>query len=130
MTIASASRPIIVLVDDDAQVLQVLRRYLERAFSATAFELITTVSAQFAYETCHKQPVRLLICDYLMPDMNGLQLTRLVKATSPATQVVLITGLATPNTISAAHQAGIDSVLAKPFTLPALSNALNTLLHG
>ena len=66
------------------------------------------------------RPVPLVITDYNMPGMNGLQLTDAIKETSPDTRVVLITAYATPELEKRAREHRVDHYLPKPFPLDRL----------
>lgn len=86
-----AAKPLTVLaVDDDNLVLMNTVAMLEelghRAFAAD--------SALDALETLGREHIDLIITDYAMPKITGVQLADAVKATRPATQVILATGYA------------------------------------
>ena len=65
-------------------------------------------------------PVPLLITDYNMPGMNGLDLAQAVKAAAPTTTVVLLSAYATPEMARRAQEAGADYSLPKPFPFDQL----------
>lgn len=64
--------------------------------------------------------VRLLITDYNMRGMDGLQLIQSVKKVSPQTGTVLITAYDTPELWRRVGEVGVDDYLSKPFPLDGL----------
>jgi CheY-like chemotaxis protein len=67
-----------------------------------------------------------LICDISLPDMTGYELLRVVRDIVPAAPLLAIalTGLAQPEDLRRAKEAGFDAHLAKPVSLPALDSLL------
>ncbi|MBC8161245.1 MAG: response regulator [Roseiflexaceae bacterium] len=118
----------ILAVDDDPQLLRLLCRHLERLLASLPVTIISTVSPFAAYELCGQQPFKLVITDYLMPQMNGLQLARAVKQRSPGSSILLITGFANTALIAEAPTYGVDAVLAKPYTHTQLGDTVKQLL--
>lgn len=73
--------------------------------------------------------VPLVITDYNMPGMNGLQLAAAVKETSPDTSVVMITAYATPELEKRAREQRVDYYLPKPFSLDRLEQIIRDVLQ-
>ena len=75
----------------------------------------------------------IVLMDLSMPGMDGWEATRQIKADSRTKNIVVIavTAHAFPREQDAARHAGCDAVIAKPFDLVVLSNALRrVVLHG
>ena len=102
------------LVDDEPDVRIILRRLL--AFVMDGHTIITVGTGADALAAFAARPVPLLITDYNMPGMNGVELTQRVKATSPTTTVVLITAYASPELEQQGITAGADYFVSKPFS--------------
>lgn len=116
----------IVLVDDEPDVLTILHRVLR---GLTEDHALTGVSTgQAALELIDLFQVRLLITDYNMAGMDGLQLIKSVKNVSPQTQTVLITAYNSPDMRRRACAGGADHYLAKPFALEQLEYIVRTAL--
>jgi two-component system, response regulator, stage 0 sporulation protein F len=116
----------IVLVDDEPDVLTILHRVLR---GLTAEHALTGVSTgQAALELLDLFQVRLLITDYNMSGMDGLQLIQAVKNVSPETQTVLITAYDSPDLRRRARAGSVDHYLAKPFALEQLEYIVDTAL--
>jgi two-component system, response regulator, stage 0 sporulation protein F len=103
----------IVLVDDEPEVRIILRRLL--AYSADGYQLLALATAAAALAVFDTYQVPLLITDYNMIGMNGLELTQAVKARSPSTQVLVTSAYHTPQLERQALAAGADYYLPKPF---------------
>jgi two-component system, response regulator, stage 0 sporulation protein F len=106
--------PAIVLADDQPTVLLILCRIL--AAVAPGYELVAVGTGEDALTAVAARPVPLLSTDYNMPGMNGVELTRRVKATSPTTTVVVITAYASPELEHLSKAAGADYFVSKPFS--------------
>ena len=128
----SAQRPTgrastILLVEDDPDILNIPRRLMQGLNSG--YDIVTVSDGAQALAQSAQRPVRLLITDYSMPKMTGIDLTKAVKEISPATHVLLITAYATPELEKWASEAGVDYYLSKPFPLTRLMQiARDTLL--
>jgi two-component system response regulator (stage 0 sporulation protein F) len=122
----SSSRPAIVLVEDEPDILIILQRLLR--YTASAYEIISVANPHEALDQIAGRSVALLITDYNMPGMNGLQLTATVKQQSPGTRVALITAYATPEMEQQARAAGADYYLTKPFDLDYLESVVQSSL--
>jgi YesN/AraC family two-component response regulator len=72
--------------------------------------------------------VPLLITDYNMPRMNGLELIGNVMAASPSTRVALITAYASTELERRARAIGVDYYLPKPFPLERIEQVVHQTL--
>jgi two-component system response regulator (stage 0 sporulation protein F) len=93
------------------------------------YDIVTVSSGAEALAQIALRPVPLVITDYNMPGMNGLQLTTAIKETSPDTRVVLITAYATPELEKRAREQRVDYYLPKPFPLDRLEQIVRDVLH-
>ena len=111
--------PAIVLADDEPTVRLLLLRML--AAVAPGYELIAVGTGHDALAAVGVRPVALLITDFNMPGMNGVELTQHVKATAPATRIVLLTAYVSAELEQLSKAAGVDHFLAKPFSFDQLA---------
>src|SRR5688500_9728861 len=114
--------PIILIVDDDPETLNLLRQLL--LSFAYECEIMTTDSSVAALAMTAERRVVLVITDYNMPGINGVQLTGAIKATSPATRVAIITAYDVQEVARQAKADTADYVLPKPFVLPQLKQMI------
>jgi two-component system, response regulator, stage 0 sporulation protein F len=110
--------PAIILVDDEPDVLIIMHRLLRDL--AHNHALIAVSTGHAALSNIAVCAVPLLITDYNMLGMDGLQLIETVKRISPQTHTVLITAYDSPDLRRRAHTALVDHYLAKPFSLDQL----------
>lgn len=109
-TTSDNPRHILYLDDDDALVFLVRRLLERRGYKVSAF----TDQAQ-AIEAVRRQPdgFDLLLSDYNMPGMSGLDVARAVLAINPALSVALASGYITDELQSSALAAGVREVVFK-----------------
>jgi CheY-like chemotaxis protein len=72
----------------------------------------------------------LVITDFNMPGMNGIDLANQIKRKSPATVIVLMTGDEKEVILSRIKGTSVDQVLFKPFTLAKMAETVQGLLHS
>ena len=72
--------------------------------------------------------VALVIADYHMPGMNGVQLTRAIKGVAPATRVAIMTAEDMRDVARQAHTVAADYVLPKPYELAHLQQIIGESL--
>ena len=105
-------RPIVILVDDDADVLAAMSRVVREL----AIELRTTSDVDQALRWLDDDDVAVLVADYKMPQMNGIELIAEVRTRSPATVRVLMTGRhALETAVDGINRGEIFRYLQKPF---------------
>ncbi len=122
MPIMAVQSPIILLVDDDPEALILLRRLLHSF--ARHYEIMAVESGFAALALTAVRPVALVITDYHMPGMNGVQLTGAIKAASPTTRVAIITAYDVHDVARRAKAVAADYVLPKPFMLAQLKQMI------
>jgi DNA-binding NtrC family response regulator len=117
-------RHLVVCVDDDATVLSALHRLLK----SEPYDVVTTGSPDEAMELVRNRDVSLLIADYRMPGMSGTSLLQLVKASSPDTVRLILTGYPRATWILQAEERKLmHLVCGKPWDNDALKK---TILSG
>ena len=117
----------ILVVDDDTRILNLESLRLRRlGHTVTSCE-----TADGALEAVRRTPdaIDLVMTDYKMPDMDGLQLVReLQNDDLPAVPIVMMTGYREEVTADEVYNAGVDVLLTKPVEQGELEDALRTLL--
>jgi CheY-like chemotaxis protein len=108
----------ILIVDDEAN----QRLMVEQALRALALDctISTAASGQEALEALALQPSDLIITDYHMPVMNGLDLIAQVRQRQIPSRIILITAYSSPELYDAAQQLQVDHYLTKPVPLTLL----------
>ncbi|HYM74106.1 MAG TPA: response regulator transcription factor [Stellaceae bacterium] len=110
----SESEPHLLVVDDDARLRDLLRRYL----SDSGFRVTGVADAEQARAQLASFAFDLIVLDVMMPGESGLDLTRALRAETPASgpvPVLLLTAMAEPEDRVNGLEQGADDYLAKPF---------------
>jgi DNA-binding response OmpR family regulator len=109
----------ILAVEDDAVARAVLRKALQRL----GHEVIEAKDGQEAWAAMEATPVRVIVSDWMMPNLNGLELCQRLRARPGAEYVyfILITANSADSTNRiAAADAGVDDFLSKPLNIEEL----------
>ncbi len=116
----------ILVVDDEDSVRNVLAQVLQE----DGFAVTEAANGKRALESMEKESFSLVITDIVMPEMNGLELTRKIKQLYPETQVIIITSHASLETAIKALRYGAYDYLFKPFEdLELISAAANRAIE-
>jgi two-component system, cell cycle sensor histidine kinase and response regulator CckA len=124
---APANSPWILLVDDEPSLLPLIGLVLER-YGMPIREALDGDAALAAIDSTPVPPA-LLICDVLMPGIDGLELTRKILARLPKLKVVFISGHLTDVSWWPEDLRG-HRFVPKPFSMDELSTAVSEVLEG
>jgi response regulator RpfG family c-di-GMP phosphodiesterase len=117
----------ILLVDDEPDILDSLQVLLERAQQGV--RVVTAASGKDALEKMRAEPVDLIITDYKMPGMNGLEFLAQAGDVQPGVPRILITAFPDLDVaIRAINEAGIENFITKPFESKAVVEQVRTAL--
>jgi len=107
-----ATRKKVLLVDDDVMIILSFRNVIKNA----GFELETATRGKEALEKIQQSPPDVIILDAIMPEMNGFEVARKLKADNDLKKIpiIMLTGLKSPSDATDARMAGADDVLVKP----------------
>jgi CheY-like chemotaxis protein len=114
----SIDPPTILIVDNEPDMSLLVRRLI--LSFAPRCEIVMVTSGAQALAVLVARPVALVITDYHMPGMNGVQLTRAIKGKSPLTRVAIMTAEDVRDITPHAHAVAADYVLPKPYELAHL----------
>jgi DNA-binding NtrC family response regulator len=120
------AEPEILIVDDEPDMLELLRRSLEPDLKC---RLSTASSAEQALQVLSENAVDLALVDIKMPGMDGLELLELVKRKWPDLTVVMMTAYGTIETAVSAMKQGAYDFITKPFDHEALLVRLEKALE-
>jgi len=117
----------ILIVDDEAN----QRLMLEQALRSLAYNWVisTAASGQEALEAIAVSAPDLIITDYNMPAMNGLDLIARVRERRLLARIILITAYSSSELYDAAQRLQIDHCLTKPVTLTLLRHLATSVLQ-
>ncbi len=110
----------LLVVDDEA----IVGKRLSQVFSKIGFEVETYTESPAAMVAMAAKPFDVVVTDLKMDGMDGMEVLRRVRALNPKTQVIIITGYASPETADLAKEEGVFKFLAKPFRLDELKQVI------
>lgn len=120
-------KSVILLVEDDID----MRIYISRQLTTTyhVVEAGNGRKALVELQTCKPD---LIVCDVMMPEMNGLEFTKIVKENIETCHipVILLTALDGNEQKIEGLETGADSYITKPFNVDYLHTRIKTMLEG
>jgi DNA-binding response OmpR family regulator len=116
--------PHILVMEDDLSVA----RGLEMVLTEEGYDVYLAGTGGLALEAFKQKRYDLLVADLRLPDMDGMEVIRKVKAEKPDTGVVVITGYGTAATAVEAMKLGAHDFLPKPFTEEQIKAAIGDAL--
>lgn len=114
----------ILVVDDEAQIIRVLRRSL----TAHRYDVRTAADGQAGLELFHDWHPDLVITDLSMPEMNGMELCRAIRKTS-TTPIIVLSVKGEEQSKVEALDAGADDYITKPFGINELMARVRAALR-
>jgi DNA-binding response OmpR family regulator len=118
--------PKIMVVDDEMGICKNVEKILKKSNYAVTH----AASAKEALAIMAKESFSLLLSDIVMPEMNGLELLKLVKKEWPVTRAVMMTAYASTDTAVKAIRMGALDYIPKPFTPEELRACVERALSG
>ena len=115
---APATRPTVLVVDDEPLVCNALRFLLERF----GFDTVMALNGAEALERFQQQEFQLVITDFAMPRMTGVDLAAAIKAKVPQQRILLLTAYA--ERFWSEPVSSVDKILSKPISLPKLQEVI------
>lgn len=115
----------ILLVEDDAQVGDLVRRYLEKE----GLRVVWVRTGREALEEAWREKPDLVVLDRGLPDLEGLEVLKSLRALDPVLPVLLLTGKADEDSRVEGLLEGADDYLGKPFSLKELLARIKALLR-
>ena len=118
-------RPTLLLVDDEERILSALRRTLRRE----GYEIVTVNSVASALAVLDQRPVDLVLSDFKMPGMTGLELLAEARRRQPRVARLLITGWSQAVSPAELAAAEVATLIPKPWEDADLKRALREALR-
>ena len=121
------SVPRILLVDDQRDILKLLHSTLDTL--AHELEVIEAPSGEEALLEASRDKVDLLVADYRLPGITGVELMRKIRTKYPDVRVILVTGMTDRNARDEILNAGAAAVFDKPISLTDFLDAVERSLN-
>ncbi len=116
----------ILIVDDEATQRKVLSGFLKKQ----GYKIYEASSGNQAIEITSKNIIDLVITDFKMPDISGIEVLKLVRSINPEIAVIIMTAFGTIETAVEAMREGAYNYLTKPINLDHFMTKLAELLNG
>ena len=120
----SPNRARILVVDDEANILEAL----DKVLSKEGHEVATAPNGRAALELLRRQPFDVMITDLRMPGMTGEDLLKAAKTLTPEVEVVVMTAYGTVENAVEAMKLGAYDFIAKPLKRAAIVAAVRKAL--
>jgi len=115
----------ILVVDDDAE----LRAKLSKLLKDAGYNVEEAASGGEAISKVRLEFISLVLLDYLMPEMNGMETLIELRRVSPKTKVIMITAYAQVEKAVNAIKIGATDFISKPFNFEELISVINQSLE-
>lgn len=103
----------ILVVDDDKDIVRLVRAYLEKA----GYDVFSAYDGETALHTLRREKPDLLILDLMLPDRDGWDITRLIRTDAhlAATPIIMLTARVEDTDKIVGLEIGSDDYITKPF---------------
>jgi two-component system phosphate regulon response regulator PhoB len=117
----------LMFVEDDAKLMSIVQHRLTNA----GYEVRVAGDGRAALALLQQAPADIVITDWKMPHMTGIELCRAIRAHPVLrnTYIIMLTGQASPDEQVEGIHAGADDYLTKPVTMDRLLSSIRTALH-
>ena len=115
-----------ILVIDDEDIVLIS---CKRALLPEGFEVKTAQNGIEGLKMIEEERFDLVFTDLKMPDIDGMEVLRIIKQRWPETGVIIITGYQTVDSAVKAIKLGAYDYIEKPFTPDGIINAVNSALE-
>jgi len=120
----------ILLVDDEINVIHALQRDIRKCSGSEEFRVETFTDARLALERSKEVPFDIVISDYRMPDMNGVEFLRAYRQIqADSVRIVLSASTEFDTLMSAINQAEVFRYIAKPWNLDDVKDIIRLALE-
>ena len=116
--------PHILVMEDDLSVA----KGLEMVLTEEGYDVYLAGTGGLALEAFKQKRYDLLVADLRLPDIDGMEVIKQLKAEKPDTEVIVITGYGTTATAVEAMKLGVHDFLPKPFTEDQIKTAIDEAL--
>jgi len=117
----------ILVVDDDPEIVSLLEKLLAR----TGYRVLKAYSGNEAMRIILEQPLDLIILDIILPDINGIWITRRIRQDEKTRMIpiIIITGHREKELRIKGIEAGADDFITKPFDIDEILARVRTSLN-
>ncbi len=117
-----------ILLVDDSAAQHSLQEKILCAHGVPPASILKARNGREALEIARKTQVRLIVVDWNMPEMNGIEMVRALRQEDTTTPVVMVTSESEQARFLEALEAGANGYVTKPITARALLDAVDSYL--
>jgi two-component system chemotaxis response regulator CheY len=119
----------VMIVDDFATMRRILRNILKQIGFKN---IIEADDGKNALKELKKEKVDLIMCDWNMPEMPGIELLKSIRSDDELKDIpfVMVTAEAQKDNIIEAVKSGVSNYVVKPFTAETITEKLNKVFNG
>lgn len=114
----------VLCVDDEPELLEIIASALEPHFD----EIVTATNGFTAIEIMKHKHIDVVLTDFKMPKMNGIELVEEIKKLKPLLPIIMVTGNGGDSMILDSLRSGAFDILDKPFREEVLINRVKNAL--
>lgn len=115
----------LLLIEDDQDLLTIYQSYLQKK----GFETFSASNGQVALDLLEHQQIDLIITDVMMPKIDGIEFTNLLRKTGNNIPILMISAKETFNDKRLGFRAGVDDYMTKPVNLEEMLLRIEALLR-
>ena len=122
-----AERPLVLIIDDNNGMRAYLRSILQEKYNVSE-----ATNGEQGLEKARREVPKLVVCDVMMPVMDGLEFTKRLKADTATSHipVVLLTARSLSEQRKEGYDTGADSYITKPFSGQVLLSRIENLMRS
>ncbi|WP_404986510.1 response regulator transcription factor [Chryseobacterium sp. M5] len=114
----------ILIIEDNLRVSSLMKRGLE----SQGYEIYISEDAEDALVIVERIDFDLIITDIMLPQMNGIELSKMIKQKHPDLPIIMLTALGTIDEKMEGFDAGADDYMVKPFEIRELYARIKAIL--
>lgn len=122
---ASLRKMRLLLIEDD----EWIRDSLSLFFTSEGCHLMDLETGEEGIRELENQTYDIIIIDYRLPDMDGLEFSKLIHLSHPQAMKIIISAYGTTDVVSEAQETGIHDCIEKPFTAGIIEESLLGLIE-
>ena len=119
----------VMIIDDDDITLSLLKHILDGLVSGEVLVFSSSIKAQAFLLSHDARRVNLVICDWQMPNVSGIQILETLRSKMPNCPFFMITAKPTSELVLSAKRLEVTNFIAKPFVADDLIHKLSKLLE-
>lgn len=116
----------VLYVEDEPEIIELV----EKRFASKFNRFVSVTSAESAFEVCKDYNFDLVLTDYILPGINGMEFAKEITKMKGKVPIILITGYVDMQFLVEAINMGITQFVAKPIQFKLLRNAINNAVES